>query len=165
MVNRIQEIIKRYDLSPSKLADTLEVPRSTISHVLSERNKPSLEFIQKIIDKFPEISLNWLLKGEGNILGKERDLFSDMYEEETGKSESNIDSPLSLPSENSIKSTAVKDEEFPAYQGNEKTTENIATEPVNTKNEDKKNKLSGKEKIVKLIVLYENGTFNEYFPA
>lgn len=165
MVNRIHEIIKRYELSPSKLADTLEVPRSTISHVLSERNKPSLEFIQKIIDKFPEISLNWLLKGEGNIFGKERDLFSDLYEEETGKSESRIDSPLSFPSENSIKGTTVKGEEFPAYQGNEKTTENISTEPVNTENEDVKNKLSGKEKIVKLIVLYENGTFNEYFPA
>lgn len=165
MVNRIQEIIKRYDLSPSKLADTLEVPRSTISHVLSERNKPSLEFIHKIIDKFPEISLNWLLKGEGNIFGKERDLFSDLDDEETGKSKAKSDSPLSIPSESSIKSTAVKDEEFPAYHGKEKAGAAIAENAVNTQEENNKSKLPGKGKIVKLIVLYENGTFDEYFPA
>ena len=165
MVNRIQEIIKRYDLSPSKLADTLEVPRSTISHILSERNKPSLEFIYKLMDKFPEISLNWLLKGEGNILGKERDLFSDLYDEETGKSKSESESPIALPSESSIKSTAVQHDEFPAYHGKEKSIEDTPSDAVNTEEVNKKNKLSSKEKIVKLIVLYENGTFDEFYPA
>ncbi|MBW6478601.1 MAG: helix-turn-helix domain-containing protein [Bacteroidales bacterium] len=165
MVNRIQEIIKRYDLSPSKLADTLEVPRSTISHILSERNKPSLEFIQKVIDKFPEISLNWLLKGEGNIFGKERDLFSDLYDEENKESTSKKDFPVSFPPESETESISVKDKEFPAYHGKEKAPEEIAAGTVNTQEENIKSKLSGKEKIVKLIVLYENGTFDEYFPA
>jgi transcriptional regulator with XRE-family HTH domain len=165
MVNRIQEIIKRYDLSPSKLADMLEVPRSTISHILSERNKPSLEFIYKLMDKFPEISLNWLLKGEGNIFGKERDLFSDLYVEETGKSKSESESPKALPSESSIKSTAVQDDDFPAYHGKEKSIEDTSSDVVNTEEVNKKNKLSDKQKIVKLIVLYENGTFDEFYPA
>ena len=163
MVNRIQEIIKRYDLSPSKLADTLEVPRSTISHILSERNKPSLEFIQKVIDRFPEISLNWLLKGKGNIFGKERDLFSDIYEND--KPESEKDSALSFPAESSSESRTVKDEDFPAYHGKEKIEEDIAIDTVNTEKENKKNRLSDKEKIVKIIVLYENGTFDEFNPA
>jgi DNA-binding XRE family transcriptional regulator len=165
MVNRIQEIIKRYDLSPSKLADTLEVPRSTISHILSERNKPSLEFIQKVIDNFPEISLNWLLKGEGNIFGKERDLFSDLYDEGNKEIVSKKDFPALFPPEIEAESKTVKDEDLPAYHGKEKATEEIAAGTENTQEERKKSKLSGKEKIVKLIVLYENGTFNEYFPA
>ncbi len=165
MVNRIQEIIRKYDLSPSKLADTLEVPRSTISHILSERNKPSLEFIYKLIDKFPEISLIWLLKGEGNIMGKERDLFSDLYDEETLKPEAETDSPLTFPSGSETESTACRDDELPAYHGKEKSIEDIPSDTLNTEEVNKKSKLPGKQKIVKLIVLYENGTFDEYYPS
>jgi len=165
MVNRIQEILKRYDLSPSKLADTLEVPRSTISHILSERNKPSLEFIYKLIDKFPEISLIWLLKGEGNIFGKERDLFSDLYDEETGKSKSESEPSVALPSDITLEHTTLKDEEFPANHGKEKELVGRPDNTVNTEERSEKSKLSGKGKIIKLIVLYENATFDEYFPA
>ena len=165
MVNRIQEIIKRYELSPSKLADTLEVPRSTISHILSERNKPSLEFIYKLIDKFPEISLIWLLKGEGNIFGKERDLFSDLYDEEPLKSKSESEPVVALPSEITAERTNSRGDEFPASHGKEKASESGADDIVNTEERSEKSKLSGKGKIIKLIVLYENATFDEYYPA
>ncbi len=165
MVNRIQEIIKRYNLSPSKLADTLEIPRSTISHILSERNKPSLEFIYKLIDKFPEISLTWLLKGEGSIFGKERDLFSDLYDEEPGKSKSESEPSVAVPSDIAIERTTLKDEEFPANHVKEIAPEDTSDDTVNTEEGSKKSKLSEKRKIIKLIVLYENATFDEYYPA
>ena len=52
-IARLQRIMNYYDLNASALADGLGVLRSSISHLLSERNKPSLDFILKIVDKYP----------------------------------------------------------------------------------------------------------------
>ena len=49
LLDRIQYLMKLNNLSPSAFADQIDVPRSSMSHLLSGRNKPSLEFIQKII--------------------------------------------------------------------------------------------------------------------
>lgn len=64
---RIKKIQEYYQLSASGLADTLGIQRSTISHILSGRNKPSLDFVLKIIDTYPEVELYWLLNGKGNF--------------------------------------------------------------------------------------------------
>ena len=56
-IARLQRIMDYYDLNASALADNLGVLRSSISHLLSERNKPSLDFVLKIIDKYPEVDL------------------------------------------------------------------------------------------------------------
>jgi DNA-binding XRE family transcriptional regulator len=128
MVNRIQEIIKRYDLTSSKFADMLDVPRSTISHILSERNKPSLEFIQKIIDKFPEINIKWLIRGEGNMFEKERDLFSDLYVE--GEKDAKDKNAGSLPPEDSIEKPPVKASEKYENLADEKKDDSIPEDAV-----------------------------------
>ncbi|MFB6317541.1 helix-turn-helix transcriptional regulator [Saccharicrinis sp. FJH54] len=65
MKDRIAELIEKEGLTPSRFADLIEVQRSNISHILAGRNKPSLDFLQKIIASFPEISGDWLLSGEG----------------------------------------------------------------------------------------------------
>ena len=61
-----------YDLNASALADSLGVLRSSISHLLSERNKPSLDFVLKIVDKYPEVDLYWLLYGKGTFPKEEK---------------------------------------------------------------------------------------------
>ena len=53
--------MKLNNLSASAFADKIEVQRSSISHILSGRNKPSLEFIQKVLTAFPKVSSDWLL--------------------------------------------------------------------------------------------------------
>jgi DNA-binding XRE family transcriptional regulator len=68
MVERIRQILQTRQLSPTQFADALGLARPIISHVLSGRNKPSLEVVQKIIAAFPEISLQWLLSGQGPML-------------------------------------------------------------------------------------------------
>lgn len=55
-------------LSPTQFADTIGVSRPIVSHILSGRNKPSLEVVQKIVGAFPDLSLRWLLNGEGPML-------------------------------------------------------------------------------------------------
>ena len=63
IVKRIEQILEEQQLSSSAFADTIGVQRSSISHVLSGRNKPSLEFILKIVRAFPAYSTDWLLFG------------------------------------------------------------------------------------------------------
>ena len=62
---RLGKIIDYHGLSASSFAEKVGVQRSSISHILSGRNKPSLEFIMKINEAFKEVELQWLLYGEG----------------------------------------------------------------------------------------------------
>ncbi len=56
-----------HQLSASLFADKIGVQRSSISHILSGRNKPSLDFILKITSVFNDVDIHWLLKGKGNF--------------------------------------------------------------------------------------------------
>jgi transcriptional regulator with XRE-family HTH domain len=62
-IKRFKEILEDNNYTASALADELEIQRSSISHLLSGRNKPSLDFILKLLKKFPEINMYWLLNG------------------------------------------------------------------------------------------------------
>ena len=66
IVKRITQILEEQQLSSSAFADTIGVQRSSISHVLSGRNKPSLEFILKTARAFPAYSTDWLLFGKSS---------------------------------------------------------------------------------------------------
>ena len=66
IVKRITQILEEQQLSSSAFADTIGVQRSSISHVLSGRNKPSLEFILKTVRAFPAYSSDWLLFGKSS---------------------------------------------------------------------------------------------------
>jgi len=64
---RLTVIMKSYQLSASAFADKIQVPRSSISHLLSGRNKPSLDFVLKVVKEFDEVELYWLLNGKGTF--------------------------------------------------------------------------------------------------
>lgn len=64
---RINILLNYYEISAATLAEKIEVQRSSISHILSGRNKPSLDFVMKILKAFPEVELYWLLNGVGNF--------------------------------------------------------------------------------------------------
>ena len=64
IIDRIKKIISDNGLTSSSFADKIGVPRSSISHVLSGRNNPSLNLIIKILQSFNEISANYLLSGD-----------------------------------------------------------------------------------------------------
>lgn len=64
---RLKKIMDYYQLSASAFADKIKIPRSSISHLLSGRNKPSLDFVLKVIKEFDEVELYWFLKGNGNF--------------------------------------------------------------------------------------------------
>lgn len=64
IINRVKKIISANGLTSSSFADKIGVPRSSISHVLSGRNNPSLDLIIKILQSFDGISANYLLSGD-----------------------------------------------------------------------------------------------------
>jgi DNA-binding XRE family transcriptional regulator len=66
-IKRIEIILDFYSLNASTFADKIGVQRSSISHLLSGRNKPSLDFVLKIMDVFPEVDLYWILNGKGSF--------------------------------------------------------------------------------------------------
>lgn len=63
--SRIKKIMEIHQLSASLFADKIGVQRSSISHILSGRNKPSLDFIVKITDNFTDVDMEWLVHGKG----------------------------------------------------------------------------------------------------
>lgn len=64
---RLQKIIDYYSESASSFSEKIGVQRSSISHILSGRNKPSLDFVLKVLATFPEVELYWLLNGKGSF--------------------------------------------------------------------------------------------------
>ena len=65
--NRLQKLLEYYDLSASGFATAIGVQRSSISHVISGRNKPSLDFVMKLLHHFNEVSIEWLIDGKGSF--------------------------------------------------------------------------------------------------
>ena len=63
--DRIEHLMNIYMLTPSQFADRTGIQRASVSHILSNRNKPSLEVIHKIYNAFPEVDVAWLFMGKG----------------------------------------------------------------------------------------------------
>lgn len=71
---RLEKVIQYYGESASSFADKIGVQRSSISHILSGRNKPSLDFVMKVLTTYPEVELYWLLNGKGRFPSEKKEL-------------------------------------------------------------------------------------------
>ena len=65
MYSRLKKWMALEGLKSSELADNIGVNRATISHILSGRNKPSIDFFQKLLNTYPDLNSNWLITGIG----------------------------------------------------------------------------------------------------
>jgi len=115
-VNRLQKVMDFYGESASSFAEQIGVQRSSISHVLSGRNKPSLDFVLKILSSFPEVELYWLLNGKGtfppkteNEIAKEKQAIQiDKSKWIQGNSQKNIDRIVIFYSDGSFQNFEAK---------------------------------------------------------
>ena len=64
MTERFKILLQQLGLTSSEFADRIGVQRSSISHIISGRNKPSIDFLEKIITIFPDTDLKWLITGK-----------------------------------------------------------------------------------------------------
>jgi transcriptional regulator with XRE-family HTH domain len=67
IAKKLEILFDYYQLNASAFADKIGVQRSSLSHLLSGRNKPSLEFVMKIVEAFPEVDLYWLITNKGSF--------------------------------------------------------------------------------------------------
>lgn len=133
-IKRLEKLLDYYSLTASSFADKVGVQRSSISHLLSGRNKPSLDFILKIMEVFPEVDLYWILNGKGNF---------PKNDQEAKPNESLFD----------INSSS----KMPAAFATENSSENVSAEkPVSEGNVSRK--------AVKIVIFYSDSTFKEYHP-
>lgn len=65
--DRLKKVMAFHHLTASLFADKIAVQRSSISHILSGRNKPSLDFILKVTSTFEDVDIYWLLNGKGSF--------------------------------------------------------------------------------------------------
>lgn len=98
--NRIEKVILFQNMTSGQFAAEIGIQNSTLSHILNNRNNPSLDVLKKILSRFPEISTDWLILGQGSMLrqekqSKEPTLF-DSFDETSSSSES-------LVAENAVK--------------------------------------------------------------
>ncbi|MFA8436644.1 MAG: helix-turn-helix transcriptional regulator [Marinifilaceae bacterium] len=141
MKNRIAQLIASEGLTSSKFADTIGVQRSSISHILSGRNNPSLDFIQKILNAYPSVNLDWLIAGDG-----------DMYKSD--------DSPtLFAPS-----GATEEDQEVTQPPKLKKETQISSQTPIPDPIMEMNPFVPGKQ-IEKVVVFYTDKTFREYNPS
>jgi len=84
ILNRIKKIIEENNLSNSEFAEKIGIPKSSVTHLLSERNNPSLDIIIKISEAFENISTDYLIFGQENqvkaTIQHSNTLFNELYE-------------------------------------------------------------------------------------
>lgn len=97
MIDRLKLILEYYNLSSSNFAEKIDVPRSSISHLLSGRNKPSLDFVLKVDKAFEDVTLDWLLYGKGSFPKKSDEPTSPSLFNQTEKKESKTEILESQP--------------------------------------------------------------------
>jgi transcriptional regulator with XRE-family HTH domain len=138
-VKRLETLLEYYNLNASSFADKIGVQRSSLSHLLSGRNKPSLDFVLKILEVFPEVDLYWILNGKGSF-PKTNNLDTLKLPSSIPVIESSINTNL-FSEVQEIKNTLTVQEKI-----TEKLPESVSSE------------------IEKIVFFYKNGTFKEYKP-
>ena len=145
-IKRLEIILDYYSINASAFADKIGVQRSSLSHLLSGRNKPSLDFILKILDVYPEVDLYWILNGKGNF---PKNNFTATESEPTTSSTS---IPLSTNP-----SPAITEDLF-----SKSIVEETKTTSPKHSNEMIKNLFE--EDIEKIVFFYKDGTFKTFNP-
>lgn len=148
MKDRINIILEHYKLSSAQFAETIGVQRSSISHIISGRNKPSYDFLVKIIEQFNDLSPEWLLTGKGNMLKtapistpsfNDSDLFSQPGLNSEKSTENTTNSILEEVEESQLHTPSTSTKQF-ANQQNSKEITNV-------------------NKVKSIVLIYEDNTF------
>jgi transcriptional regulator with XRE-family HTH domain len=141
MKERILEFLRAENKTSAQLADEIGVQASGISHILSGRNNPSLDFVLKMLEKYKFLSTDWLLFGKGPMYTDSniQSLFGDQKIKDD--SDSGRDPVIEFNA--------------PAPPDNVKISAGNISMPVAATDR-------GKEVIKRIVMFYENGTFEEY---
>ncbi len=151
---RISHILEYYHISPKELAEITGVQRSAISHIINGRNKPSVSFITKLTQAFPKLSTNWLLHGKGEI-EQEKEVVTNVISAKYINTDENVTNVSDVNSVfESPESIYSGEEEQAAYRSKQR---DVYPDLSQLKN--------GKKKLVRIICLYDDGSFESFDQA
>lgn len=149
MIDRINMLLKAKNITVSQFSQAIKIQRSGMSHILSGRNKPSLDFVLRVLKRYPEINPSWFLMGEGEMyisdkIDTQTTMFPSQLEIDDTKEIIDVDEHKHKHKQEPINNELIDSQN--RYLDNE----NITMGRTNTK------------KIEKIIVLYSDNTFDEY---
>lgn len=168
---RISKVIEYSNLTSSEFADEIEVQRSSISHITSGRNKPSLDFITKVKERFPELEWDWLITGHGNMI---KDLSTPTYPKTEKPTTGSLPDLFSLINDDKFGVTESEDQiiNFPTPRDSggdvRDTIENHINDSQRLESNDKSNspvavsQPKTGERIKRIILFFEDGKFESY---
>ena len=139
-VKRLETLLEYYNLKASSFADKIGVQRSSLSHLLSGRNKPSLDFILKILEVFPEVDLYWILNGKGSF-------------PKTIGNNNTIETPPAI-----LNSEPISGNLFSNIPEAKTTTPAVEVKKTNQLHQSISNEVE------KIVFFYKDGTFKEFKP-
>lgn len=168
-VQRMQLLMDYYNISASAFADKLTVQRSSLSHLMSGRNKPSLEFVMRITEAYPEADLYWLLYGKGEFPKNSLQSQSQFAESpvpapelktvtvtETSQEPDLFSSGESVPeSQQSQSQFTAPSPELPTAT----ETVNSPATPLKTENGTENSEIE------RIVMFYKDGRFKDYVPG
>lgn len=137
MKERILAFLRAENKSSSQFAEEIGVQPSGISHIISGRNKPSLDFIMKMLEKYPFLSTEWLLFGKGDMYRDQS--MQELFTEANG---TEINDQVKKPD------LFTDDLNIKIQQPQEKS------QPIKISRD-----------VEKIAWFFKNGTFREYFPS
>jgi len=150
-IKRLEIILDYYSLNASGFADKIGVQRSSLSHLLSGRNKPSLDFILKILDVFPDVDLYWILNGKGSF-PKNNEPIQNQEKKLDEVIKPNAPTPIqeSIAPQNLFSEEKNHDDKN-SFVSKNKNIQNAVNESI-----------SGE--VEKIVFFYKNGTFKVFTP-
>jgi DNA-binding XRE family transcriptional regulator len=151
MKNRIISFLNAEKLTPARFADIIGVQPATISHIISERNKPSLEFIQKMLTSFPNINPEWLIIGKGNMYAGQN-------------IQSTFEKNELFANQDTMQSTNNEQETNRNSINNILSTENNLPKTILEQNANNKDINYANKEIERIIICYSDKTFEFYLP-
>jgi len=156
METRLVQLLQSEGINPTRFAERIGVQRSSISHILSGRNKPSYDFIIKILESFPSVNPDWLLRGKGL-----------MYKNDIPQQPSLFDAVK--PVENKVLDLVEKQEgeqKHPIAQEQGKISEPVkVSEPIQNQTDKIKLTRLDNKTIEKVVIFYSDKTFSDYHPT
>lgn len=157
--DRIRQIIVREGLTAGAFAETVGVAQATISHILGSRNKyPSMEFVLRLHQRYPDIDLNWLLTGEASSTDP-----SESRDEFAGPGLPGLvpDEGYPLWGENAIIQTAGR---AGGKDRKENASESLENSPKPTVHQEIVYREKPSRKITEIRIFFDDNTYETFLP-
>ena len=163
MKERLIQLLDLEQLTPSKFADIIGVQRSSVSHVISGRNNPSFDFIQKTLTAFPGLNAEWLIVGQGTMYDQMgRGVSGNLFEATVD--ENLVQIPVEIAgedTENSFPEDSQEVKEELDSSSNADLTQEPEDFPIDLGQQESRSPGN----IVQVMVFYDNDTFRTYKPS